>query len=364
MQPERHKQPLCTRFTQLIRRHPRWSLVIGGILLIAIAGTVAVIILSRPSEPAAVINIPAAPEPEPEPIIYYSPLTGAIVDTEAAVSAPASAIMIENSPDARPQSGLKQSGVVFEAIAEGGITRFLVLYQNEKPGLVGPVRSLRSYYVDWLAPFDASVAHVGGSAAALAEIRNGTYRDIDQFFNPGAYWRATDRWAPHNVYTNFERLDALNAEKGYASSSPQSFARTDSVKADVPTATTINVTMSSYLYNSAYTYNADTNTYDRQQAGAAHMDREEGQISPRVVVVLKTPMTLVQEDGWRQQYTTIGSGSATIFQDGTVQEVTWHKAAKTSPITFADAAGKDIALARGQTWVTVVPSATGGVTWQ
>ena len=107
--------------------------------------------------------------------------------------------MIENSPDARPQSGIKQAGVVYEAIAEGGITRFLALYQEAKPGLIGPVRSVRMYYVDWAAPYNASIAHIGGSAAALAEVRNGNYRDIDQFFNSGSYWRAIA--TPRTMYT-------------------------------------------------------------------------------------------------------------------------------------------------------------------
>ena len=107
--------------------------------------------------------------------------------------------MIENSPDARPQSGLKAAGVVYEAIAEGGITRFMALYQTSKPELIGPVRSLRMYYLDWFAPYSASIAHVGGSLNALTEARSGKYRDLDQFFNSQTYWRASDRYAPHNV---------------------------------------------------------------------------------------------------------------------------------------------------------------------
>ena len=122
--------------------------------------------------------------------------------------------------------------------------------------------------------------------------------------------------------------------------------------------------MSSHLYNSSYTYDATSNHYPRSQAGAPHTDREEGQIAPRVVIVIKTPMQLVQEDGWRQQYQTTGSGNATIFQDGTVQEVIWHKADRASQYTFTDAEGKDVALARGQTWISIIPSSTGGVSWQ
>ncbi len=345
------------------KRHKRWTVVIiiFSVLLVAGGTVAALMLLNQKEDTPATVSKPKKPAPE---VKYYSPLTGAVVADEAATKQAVTAIMIENSPDARPQSGLKDSGIVFEAIAEGGITRFLSLYQEQKPGLVGPVRSLRMYYVDWLAPFNASVAHIGGSAAALEEVRNGSYRDIDQFFNAGAYWRASDRYAPHNVYTNFERLDKLNSDKGYTESSFTGFTRKDSKAAETPTASAVSVTISGPLYNSSYTYNATTNTYDRSQAGAPHLDRESGQISPRVVVVMKVNQQRVLEDGWREQINAIGSGTAYIFQDGIAQEVTWKKAGRKDQIIFTDAEGKDVPLARGQTWVTAVPSNTGGATWQ
>jgi hypothetical protein len=272
-------------------------------------------------------------------------------------------MMIENSPDARPQSGLKDSGVVFEAIAEGGITRFLVLYQQEKPQLIGPVRSVRLYDLDWLAAFDASIGHVGGSATALTEVRNGNYRDIDQFFNPNAYWRSTDRYAPHNVYTSFANIDTLNAAKGYTTSSFTGFSRIDSKPIETPDASNINIAISSSLYNNIYTYDKITNTYARSQAGEPHLDRESGQISPSVVVAMRVDETTIFEDGYRESIATIGSGNATIFQNGTAIGVTWHKTSKTSQITFTDAAGKDVPLVRGQTWIAAVPNDGGDVSW-
>ena len=336
--------------------------IILGVIIIAAGTATGLYFLNKKDpEPEKAVT---KKEVKKEAVHYYSPLTGNEVADEAATKQAVTGIMIENSPDARPQSGLKDSGVVFEAIAEGGITRFLVLYQEQKPQLIGPVRSVRAYYVDWVAAFNASVAHIGGSAAALKEVRNGNYRDIDQFFNASTYWRATDRYAPHNVYTSFEKLDALNAAKGYTSSTFTGFTRKDSQAAEAPNATAIDVTISSALYNSHYAYNATTNTYDRSQAGAAHLDREAGQISPRVVIVMKVNETTVMEDGWRQSIQAIGSGQVTIFQDGTVQEGTWHKADKTSQITFTDANGADIPLARGQTWLTAVPNGSGGVVWQ
>lgn len=294
----------------------------------------------------------------------YSPLSGLEVAKESDTNLPVTGMMIENSPESRPQSGLKKSGVVFEAIAEGGITRFLVLYQNEKPSLIGPVRSLRLYDVDWLAAFDAGIGHVGGSAMALSEIRNGKYRDLDQFFNSGYYWRATDRYAPHNVYTNFEKIDSLNASKGIKTSKFTGFSRVDGKASDNQDATSISVTVSSYLFNSSYKYDAATNSYLRSQGGGAHMDREDGQISPSVVIALHVEEITVMEDGSRESIKTIGSGDAEIFQNGTVIKATWHKSSKEGQLSFTDAEGNDVPLVRGQTWITAVPIDGGSVSWQ
>lgn len=353
-----------TKKPNWFRQHKKSTIIFGVVLVLLIGGGTAAALYFMNKKPAA--PAPAAavqPTPKPIPVKYYSPLTGEQVANQAATTQPVTAVMIENSPDARPQSGLKNAGVVFEAIAEAGITRFAVIYQQEKPALIGPVRSVRMYFVDWIAAFNASIAHVGGSLYALNEVRNGNYRDIDQFFNGGYYYRSTDRYAPHNVYTTATKLDALNASKGYTSSTFTGFTRTDSVAAKTPTATSINVDISSGLYNSSYAYNATTNTYDRSEGGAPHMDREAGQISPRVVVIMTIPESTILQDGYREKINAIGSGKAVIFQDGTVQEVTWSKTSMTDQIKFTDANGQDVPLARGQTWLTSVPT-NGGVTWQ
>jgi hypothetical protein len=362
-----HKKPLepfLPKVKYWLKHHKKLSIILGIMLVLIIASGTATALYFMNQTPAVVATKPTPkPEPTPEPIKYYSPLSGNQLETETATHQAVTGIMMENSPDARPQSGLKDSGVVFEAIAEGGITRFLVLYQEQKPQLVGPVRSVRQYYVDWVAAFNASVAHVGGSANALKEVRNGSYRDIDQFFNASTYWRATDRYAPHNVYTSFEKIDALNAKKGFTTSEFTGFSRKDSA-ATTATATSIDVKISGPLFNSRYNYNVATNTYDRSQASKPHLDRESGQISPRVVIVMKVNQVKVLEDGYREQIDVIGSGLATIFQDGTVQEVTWQKANRTAQITFTDASGVDVPLARGQTWLTAIPNGSGSVTWQ
>ena len=355
---------LWTNARLWVHEHHKIVWIICGVTIILASGLITFFVLNKPSATVVIVKKTEKPKPKPVAIKYYSPLTGNLVADKTALTKPVTGIMIENSPNARPQSGLKDSGVVFEAIAEGGITRFLVLYQQEKPQLIGPVRSLRLYDVEWLAAFNAGIGHVGGSAAALAEIRNGSYRDLDQFFNSGSYWRASDRYAPHNVYTSFEKLDALNNSKGYTGSTFTGFTRIDGKTDAAPNATIIDITISSSLYNSSYTYNAKDNNYSRFQGGEAHNDRESGQITPSVVVAMRVDESTNLEDGYRENITTIGSGTAVIFQNGIAINATWHKPTRLDQITFTDAAGIDIPLVRGQTWIAAVPNNKGDVVWK
>lgn len=355
------KPNVFRRIGRWIKRHRTTSIIIAGVILILVAATIAFLLLSQKSEPAPAYAVPKKPVPKP---VYYSPLTGEKVVDEATTKQAVTAIMLENSPDARPQSGLKQAGIIYEAIAEGGITRFLTLHQQDKPQMIGPVRSLRMYYVDWLAPYQASVAHVGGSAASLAEIRNGKYRDIDQFFNGSYYWRATDRYAPHNVYTSFAKLDELNKARGFTESKFTGFSRKDGKAEEVPAATNIAINFSSSWYNTTYAYDQINNRYNRSLAGEPHLDREDGAITPSVIIALKVNEIRVLEDGYRESIETIGSGQAAVFQNGTVQEVTWHKPDRFTHITLTDAEGKDVPLVRGQTWIAAVPNGHGSVSWE
>jgi len=294
---------------------------------------------------------------------FYSPLTGVEIADEAATKRQVTGIMIENSPSARPQSGIKDAGLVFEAIAEGGITRLATLHQEDRPGLIGPVRSIRPYYLDWMAPFDAAISHVGGSANALQTVRNGSFKDIDQFFNGGSYWRATDRVAPHNVYTDFDRLDALNKNKGFTGSAFTGWPRKKDTPVASPSAGNIQITVSSPTYNVRYEYDKTNNSYIRFIGGAPSKDREAGQIAPKVVIALKVPTQLGFEDGQREQMTTEGHNEAFVFQDGTVTKGFWRKTGQKNQMQFYDKNGRIIALNPGQTWVTVV-APDKAITWQ
>jgi hypothetical protein len=319
-----------------------------------------------------------------EPVRYYSPLTGRET-TEPKTAAPVLAVMIENSPEARPQSGLMDAGVVFEAVAEGGITRFVVLYQEAEPSLIGPVRSVRPYYLDWAAAFDVGVAHVGGSNEAVRMAQSGNYGvDLDQFYNDSAYWRNKDRRAPHNMYTDYAHLSQLLAAKGKTSSKFTGLPRQDVGKdnakkaaADDQAETTesaatenqassIGLTISTNLYNVSYQYDTTAGNYKRSLGGKLHLNRAldgaETQIAPDVVIAMRVKQTLMA-DRLHNQIDTTGGGEIFVFQDGQVVKGTWSKSSPTAQIKFLDLDGQEIKLRRGQTWITAVPDGK-EITWQ
>lgn len=348
-----------------LKTHPKQSLLIGGGVLVISASATAWFLLSAPVPTPTLDTKPIKVTKKQAPIQYYSPLTGVKVENDSATKQATSAIMIENSPDARPQSGLKEAGVIYEAIAEGGITRFLAIYQEAKPEIIGPVRSLRMYYLDWATPFQASIVHFGGSAGSLNEVGNGQYRNLDLMQNStNYYWRANDRYAPHNVYSDFGKLDELNKTKGYLTSEFSGFPRAEGKPSAEQNAKSIDIAISGPLYNPHYDYDATSNSYLRSLAGSPSLDREKGQLAPTTVVVIKVDMARVLEDGYRESIATSGSGQAYIFQNGQVTEGTWKKNDRQSQIEFIDSNQKPILLNRGQTWISAVPNSSGDVSWQ
>lgn len=333
--------------------------VVAAVLLLG-GGAGAYVWLHHSPAPAPVVA--EQPKTEtPAPVVpITSPLTGSIVTADQA-KLPVTGIMIENSTEARPQSGLDQAGVVFEAVAEGGITRFLALFQEDQPDYVGPVRSVRPYYLDWLIGFNASVAHVGGSPDAISAIKTLGVRDLDQFYNSGSYTRITSRASPHNVYTSLSRLVSLEQSKGYAGSSFTSWSRKAAAPAATPSASSIDFAISSADYNSHYDYDAASNSYSRSEGGKPHLQvnsaGQKTQIKANVVIGLVLKKSL-SSDGVHTIYTTLGSGQAFIFQDGTLTTATWQKTDRASQISLTDAAGQPVKLNPGRTWISIVDAAS------
>ncbi len=333
-------------------------LIAAGVLLLAGTSGAAGWILSRPEPPKpAPKAVPvAAPAPKPEPKL--SLLTGAEV-TPAQAGRPVTAVMIENSPDARPQSALQSAGVVYEALAEGGVTRFMALYQDQRPAKIGPVRSLRPYYIDWALEYGAPIAHAGGSHDALTSIKPLGVKSMNALNIGAPFYRASDRYAPHNLYISSDGLDSLESRFGWAKPST---AAPWKRKADAPSSPAahphVRINYSSYLYQAEYRYDAGSNSYVRYMAGRPHIDRETGKpIRAKNVVVEYVPLSYKRlgKDTYAS-FPTQGTGKAIVFRDGTAVVGTWNKASRTGRTIFKDTTGQEIPLNVGNTWIGVVPS--------
>ncbi len=342
-----------SKLGKLTKRQKIIAGVVTGVILIG--GVTAFALTRNESKPAPVAEQHTVQEPPKttEP----SRLTGLEVPVEYNQRT-VTGIQIENSPDARPQSGLKDAGVVYEAVAEGGITRFQGLFQDNIPEYVGPVRSVRPYYLDFLGPYDGAIAHVGGSGQALAEIKEQGIKDLDQQIssNSSAYWRESSRYAPHNMYTNVVKLKEIEKQKGWTSTY-EGFVRGSEDKASAtPNAKTVNIRMSSANYNVVYNYDSTSNTYLRNEGGKPHMDAKSNtQLSPKVLVV---PVVTRTQDGIYSVYAINDGGKVFVFQNGTVIEGTWSKAGRKGQFKFTGTDGQTLKLAPGQTWVTLAAAAS------
>lgn len=335
-------------------------IAIGLVLVITGGGIGLFAALHKPKPTTTVTTVVPVKQVAPKPTTVPSTLSGLPVLPEAN-KRPVISVMIENSKDARPQSGLSQAGVVFEAIAEGGITRLLALYQDQQPTNIGPIRSARPYYVSWSESFKAAYVHVGGSDEALQNIKNWGVQDINQFYNGSSFRREASRPSPHNVYSGLPTLTELALKKGY-SSTFTGFERKTAAPAKQATASTIDLAISSSLYNVHYTYDAVSNTYGRAEGGADHIDNNTGKrLAPNVVIAMVVPLTTrgkTAQGGSYSDYNTLGSGTAYVFQDGVVTMGNWNKTATASPLTFTDSSGAVLKLNPGQTWITAVSTAS------
>jgi Protein of unknown function (DUF3048) N-terminal domain/Protein of unknown function (DUF3048) C-terminal domain len=325
---------------------------------------------SPTSAPTATASPSPSPTPEPTPTpiptpaLVAAPLTGRPV-TEAQAERHVIAVMIDDLSPARPQSGLASASVVWQAPAEGGIPRYMALFQETIPGDVGPVRSSRYYFVTWAAEWKAVYAHVGGSPQALATLQKygaGQWvYNADEFRWAGSFWRIDTRFAPHNMYTDGKHLRALakriNADDGPIAPSWR-FAP-DALPDDRPKGGRITTT---YRYNTIrYDYDQATNTYLRtvSSEGREH-DADGGQrIAPKNVVIMVVHFAPLGDNPHkgRLEADVIGSGTAWIATNGTTIKGTWKKPSTTAPTRFYDAAGHAVTLTIGQTFVQVMPSA-------
>lgn len=353
------------KLRQYFREHKKlkWFLIIALVVIIGLGGWLYFQGRNKnqanSGNPGAIPSTDMAQSGEKTTTVA-DPLTGLQVSADAAKQ-PVVGVMIENLyPDARPQSGLSRAGAVYEAFAEGGITRFWAVFQEPLPDSIGPVRSLRPYYLRWGLEYNIPVVHAGGSQPALGEIGPLKMKNIDALSNgSSAFFRLSDRPSPHNLYTNNSKLSELVSKLGFATApSFTPLVRKDDTPMVTAAHPNIKIDYGAAAYNLEWQYDAANNNYKRVQGGITQKDRNNGtELTAKNIVVEYTPTSYgKQPDGKPEtNINIVGSGKAVVFLDGNAVAATWNKASNSAQTIFKDSAGAEIKFNAGNTWYEIIP---------
>lgn len=269
--------------------------------------------------------------------------------------------MIDNHTAGRPQAGLNKASVVYEALAEGGIPRFLAVFARYDLPLLGPIRSARPYFVRYAAEYPAAMAHVGGSPDAQNLIKKLKIRNIEGQKGTTARFFFRYGFGVHSTFTNGSYLtDAMRNKKGakaILNYEPWQFQDDPALKKRPTKRQRVAVDLGAGRnYRIEYEYSRRRNAYLRSTGGKAHFDRvTKSRLTAKNVILLIVPKERVLDRQGRIELKTVGRGKAVLLQNGRARTITWSKASDTARTTFAYGNGSAVKLVRGSTWITIVP---------
>jgi len=327
-------------------------LIILGVLILGVVGYVVYKRYFSP-EKIATVNIKKSDK-------IANGLDGTLVSPDLA-NRHTLGIIVENHPDARPQVGLDKASIVYEAISEGGITRFLAMYGPNNADKVGPVRSARTYFVDWVSEYNAFFAHCGGNLDALDKVKSDNILDLDQFaVGDAAYWREPKPGiaSEHTLFTSTDKLYNVAKEKNWPQAADFQAYKFIKEQTKGTTAGKVTIDFSSASYKVDWSFDSATGNYLRNMAGAAHKDATSGeQLTAKTIIIQsverREATTSIGENGWAM--TAIGTGKAIVISNGTKTDATWKKDARTSRTLFYDAQNKEIQYLPGKFWIEITP---------
>lgn len=309
-----------------------------------------------------VVQEDKTPEPpettgEQNPSAFTAPLTG--LPVEASVQERPLAIMINNAPAARPQAGLSEADMVYEVLAEGGITRLVAFFQSKGGDVkIGPVRSIRPYLIELGEMYGAVMVHAGGSTDAYAILQQQKKEHLDEISNAGAYfWRSKDRKAPHNLYTDVDKLRAGSDKRGYDKQKAvptYTYLTTDDPALQGEPMTDIDIRFLLKSYHVSYTYDTSNKLYKRSINGKAHIDQNTNQQLATANVIVMRAKQHVLDDVGRLDVELEGQGEALVFQHGQRIRAQWMHTPGDSIRFKKD--GIEIPLVPGTSYIHVVPA--------
>lgn len=291
---------------------------------------------------------------------FTAPLTG--LPVEQPVLERPLAVMINNAPAARPQAGLSQADMVYEVLAEGGITRLVAFFQSHGGDVkIGPVRSIRPYLIELGETYGALPIHAGGSTDAYAILQQQRKEHLDEISNGGAYfWRSKDRRPPHNLYTDVNRLRKGSDSKGYAKQTDvpvYSYLKSGEAPVMVDeTAASLQIRFLLKSYRVSYTYDPADQQYKRFVNEKSHVDQNNNQQLSAANVIVMSARHRTLDDVGRLSVELDGSGEAMVFQQGQLIQAEWQHTPGDA-IRFMKN-GVEIPLTPGTSYIHVVPADT------
>jgi hypothetical protein len=298
-----------------------------------------------------------APSPSPSP----TPL--AVDERPLALDSYPFAVMIDNIAAARPQFGLADADLVYEAPAEAGIPRLMPIFlrAGTQVDRIGPVRSARHYFVSVAHEYGTPLVHIGASPQGFAALRATGLPDVDEQRGDGGFVRDPRRRAPHNAFVSTASIRAVLAQRGVAidaSQGPLVFG----TYADGPQpATTIRIPYPGPEgYTVEYDYDPDQQLYTRSMDGRPHTDGATGQqYTARSIVIQFADVESIPNDPeGRVDVALIGSGTGILVAEGTQVPVQWSRASVQDVTQFQREDGAPFALPDGQVWIQIVPLET------
>ena len=270
------------------------------------------------------------------------------------------AVLIDNMKEARPAAGLSRAPLVIEAPVEGGITRLLAFYPLDAAiSKIGPVRSLRPYFLTLAEDFAVIIAHVGGSPEALSQETTSPLIPLNEFFHTLSFWRDQNRAAPHNMYTSVSRLSeaVLSRKKNPIPSTlnknPWHYEESLATLKPQTPATTLTLNAADPAYTVTWQFDAASRRFTRTQGTRVHKDQDGVVVSAHNVIVLQVPISILDEVG-RRAINLIGQGNAWMVRDGAVLKGLWQRS-KETPLTFITPEGTPLPLHPGTTWIEIIP---------
>lgn len=332
----------------------RNALIVAGALATIVGLLGVTFAVSGNGSPTTTTSSTAAPTTSTSTTIpgTPAPLTGLPVD-DAIAQRPALVLKIDNhNANARPQAGINQADVIYEEQVEGGVTRLAAVFQSTDADPVGPIRSGRTTDIQIVTPLNHPLfGFSGANAPTVAAILQAPIIDVRWDARPDNYRRMSGRPAPHNLFTTTAELYASVDDPAGPPPALFSFREKGSPinAAGVQPTTGFDLAFgSSAGYRAGWTWDAPHKAWLRTQIGTKHLDAAGQQVAVQNVIVQAVAYGVRYGNPEAQL---VGEGDVWVFTGGKVIQGRWVRPSVSQVTRYIDAAGKEIKLTAGRTWI-------------